>query len=405
MLNTLTKGEIAEQLVSNFFDENFSKIFSFPNPKTNARAEVADVLIWLNRTVFLIEVKTRDEDKASASIDSWFYSQTEKAIGQIARNFKRIKSKEPIFLHNSYYNTRLDYEGLTQFIGLIILVYDEECAPKPSEHFLDIYKEEIPIHVFAWKDLVRMIEEIDTVSDFAYYLQDRFDYLNISDIPLEQELNVLGYYKSQSNRFPKRPVNFSSYPYWEDYKSSMHVQIQARNAHNLYSVWLDKLEQLFTSQRKLFDGIPLGLYFAWELGALSRRERAYLGQKLSSVQQWFDNGKSSRQFALQNSRTQNWIVFYFSKLSPKAAHKRLKRLVELKTIKEVHLNSFSFGMYGFGFGVSTIYPHQLQGLNSVIVMGADVLEGKYTNEDIEEAYREWGDRSGYYRKKIEEFPV
>ena len=37
-------------------------------------------------------------------------------------------------------------------------------------------------------------------------------------------------------------------------------------------------------------------------------------------------------------------------------------------------------------------------------MGADVLKGKYTNEDIEEAYREWGDNSGYYTKKIEEFP-
>lgn len=403
-MSALTKGEITERVVSNFFDENFSKIFSFPNPKTKTKAEVADVLIWLNRTVFLIEVKTRDEDEAYASIDSWFYSQTEKAIGQVVKNFNRIKSKEAIFLHNSYYNTDLDYEGLTQFIGLIILVYDEECSPKPSEHFLDIYKEEIPIHVFAWKDLERMIEEIDTVPDFIYYLQDRFDYLNISDIPLGQELNVLGYYKSQSNRFPKTPVNFSSFPYWENYKSSMKDQIQARNAHNQYSVWFDKLEKLFSSQRKLFESNPLGLYFAWELGALSRRERAYFGQKLASVPQWFDDGNSSRQFALQNGRTQNWLVFYFAKLPPDAAHKRLERLVELKIIKEVHSNSFRFGIYGFGFDVSTIFPHQLQGLNSAIVMGADVLKGKYTNEDIEEAYREWGDNSGYYTKKIEEFP-
>lgn len=403
MLNTLTKGEIAEQLVSNFFDENFSKIFSFPNPKTKAKAEVADVLIWLNRTVFLIEIKTRDEDKASASINSWFYSQTEKAIGQITKNFKRIKSKEQIFIHNSYYNTRLDYEGLTQFIGLIILVYDEECALKPSEHFLDIYKEEIPIHVFAWKDLERMIEEIDTVPDFIYYLQDRFDYISISDIPLEQELNVLGYYKSQSNKFPEIPVDFS-FQYWEYYKSSMHVQIQARNAHNQYSVWFDKLEQLFTSKQKLFDGIPLGLYFSWELGALSRRERAYFGQRLASVQQWFDDGNSSRQFALQNGRTQNWLVFYFSKLPPGSARKKVKRLIKLKLIKEIHLNSFRFGIYGFGFDVSTIYPHQLHGLNSAIVMGADVLKEKYSTEDVEEAFREWGDNSDYYTKKIQEFP-
>ena len=249
MLNTLTKGEIAERLVSNFFDENFSKIFSFPNPKTGVKAEVADVLIWLNRTVFLIEVKTRDEDKSSASIDSWFYSQTDKAIGQITKNFKRIQSEESIFLHNSYYNTPLIYEGLTQVIGLVVLVYDEECTPKPSESFPDIYKEEIPIHIFAWKDLEKMIEEIDTVPDFIYYLQDRIEYVRGADISLEQELNALGYYKSQSNKFPDAPIDFSSTSYWEHYRSSMEEPIDIRNEHNKEATWIDALENLFTEQR------------------------------------------------------------------------------------------------------------------------------------------------------------
>ena len=199
-MSSLSKGEIGERLVSNFFDRNFSKIYSFPNAKTKANAEVADVLVWLNRTVFLIEVKTRSEE-GTAPIQSWFHSQTEKVLGQITKNFNRIRSEEQIFLHNAYYHTELDFEGLSQIIGLVVLVYEEECVVKPSEYFPDIYNNEIPIHVFAWKDLERMIEEIDTVPDFIYYLQDRFDYLKISDIPLEQELNVLGYYKSQSNKW------------------------------------------------------------------------------------------------------------------------------------------------------------------------------------------------------------
>lgn len=55
------KGKIGEQLVSNFFDLNFSKFFSFPNPLTKTNAEVSDVLIWFNRNVFLVEVKTLDK--------------------------------------------------------------------------------------------------------------------------------------------------------------------------------------------------------------------------------------------------------------------------------------------------------------------------------------------------------
>lgn len=285
-----------------------------------------------------------------------------------------------------------------------MLVYDDECNMKPTQYFPDLYHHEIPIHVLAWKDLERMIEEIDTVPDFDYYLHDRFEYLNISDIPLGQELNALGYYKSQSNKFPEIPVDFSSFPYWETYRSSMQPAIQARTEHNAYSVWFDKLEQLFTDKRKLFNGIPVGLVFAWELGNLSRRERAYFGEKLDSVQQWFNEGNSSRQFAIQNGRTKNWLVFYFSKLSQDAAHRRLARLVELKLIKEVYLQSFQFGAYGFSFAVSMIYPPQLEGVNSSVVFGADVVQGKYTETDIAEAYREWGDESAYYTKKIDEFP-
>lgn len=406
MLNTLTKGEIAERLVSNFFDENFSKIFSFPNPKTNTQAEIADVLIWLNRTVFLIEVKTRDEDKSSASIDSWFYSQTEKAIGQIVKNIKRIQSKEPIFLHNSYYNTPLVYEGLIQFIGLVVLVYDEECTPKPSDHFPDIYQDELPIHVFAWKDLEKMIEEIDTVPDFIYYLQDRIEYVRKIDIPLEQELNALGYYKSQSNKFPETLIDFSSTQDWERYKSSMEYQIGVRNGHNKCSTWIDALENLFIEQRKLYEEIPLGLYFAWELGALSRRERAYFGEKLDTVQQWFDEGNSSRYFAVHNGKTGNWIIFYFSQLAADNAQKQLWRLVELKLIREAHLNVLPlYAAYAFGFGVSVTFPRQLLGLNSAFFMGRDAIEGQYSSDDIEESLKVWGDESANSTIEIDEFPT
>ena len=90
-MESLTKGDIGELLISNFFDENFSKIYSFPSPKAQDKAEIADVLIWLNRTAFLIEVKTRDTDEGTASIESWAHARIKKASEQINRNFKKIK--------------------------------------------------------------------------------------------------------------------------------------------------------------------------------------------------------------------------------------------------------------------------------------------------------------------------
>jgi hypothetical protein len=53
------KGTLGEKLIANFFDTHSSRLFSFPNPKTNSNAEVADVLVWWNHAVLLVEVKTR----------------------------------------------------------------------------------------------------------------------------------------------------------------------------------------------------------------------------------------------------------------------------------------------------------------------------------------------------------
>ena len=59
------KGTLGEKLTANFFDAHFSSLFSFPNPKTKANVEIADVLVWYKHTVLLVEVKTYDNAKGS----------------------------------------------------------------------------------------------------------------------------------------------------------------------------------------------------------------------------------------------------------------------------------------------------------------------------------------------------
>lgn len=199
-MSKLTKGNIGELIVSNFFDSNFSKLFSFTSPQTKGKAEVSDVLIWLNRTVFLIEVKTRDTDKATASIESWCHSKIKEASIQIRKNIKRIKTKEKIYLNNKYYHSVLDCDGVCKVIGLIVLVHDEKCNASPSKYCDDIYTEVDPIHAVSWNDLYKMTEEIQTVPDLLYYLNDRFEYLKLSDIQLGIELDVIGYYKNHHNK-------------------------------------------------------------------------------------------------------------------------------------------------------------------------------------------------------------
>jgi hypothetical protein len=404
-MNSLSKGEIGERLVSNFFDESFSNIFSFPNPKTKNNAEVADVLIWLNRTVFLVEVKTRNDSISTASIESWCHSKIEQANIQIRKNAERIYSNEEIFLNNEFYHSKLDCKSVCEVVGLIVLVYEEESKNViPSKYLQNIYSDLTPIHVIAWKDLERLVEEIKTVPDLKYYLQDRFEYIKQYDISLEQELDALGYYKLKNNNFPIEQTDFLSNSYYSEYKKIMREEIQVRNVHNQHTVWIEKIESLFTSQRKQMANIPLGLLFAWELGVLSERERAYYGEKINKVQQWFIKGNSERYFSYRSQNTGNWLFFYFTQLDDKKALTRLEELTKLKVIKEIELNNFKYGVYSIGFRVSTIYPYPLMNSVGGMVMAIDAVEGKYTSKDIESAYITHG-KNKLSPFKIEEFPA
>lgn len=395
------KGRFGEQLIENFFDCYFSRIFSFPNPKTKTNAQVGDVLVWTNRKVLLVEVKTRDEELGNQSIEYWIFNRIKKAVKQITNNYNRIKVNDDIFLNNSFYHTQLDCNGIGIIIGLIVLVYEEDCPVYPSSYMNDIYTKEIPIHVLAWNDLKKMTQEIDTIPDLFCYLTDRYEYLKYTDIPLNRELNALGIYKENNNKFPSKPVDFINQNYWEKYCFSMSYKIELRNKHNQNSFWFDKIENIFTDQRKLFGGYPLGLYFAWEIGALSRRERAYLGDRLKSVQSWFESGNSSRKFAVLNISTGNWIIFYFSKSDQIIQQKELNDLIRLKLIQLINDDSFDGGVYGFGFQISKIFPPQLLGLGNAMVWGADEVKDKFSEKDVEIAKRIWGSRQS---KKIKEFP-
>ena len=399
-MTKLSKSEIGEQIVSNFVDKNFSKIFSFSSPKTKDNAEVADVLIWLNRTVFLIEVKTRNTDKGTAPIESWAYSQIKKAQSQIEKNIQRIHAQEEIFLNNDYYHSKLDCDGVCRVIGLIVLVHDDTCKVRPSKYQENIYSGKNPIHVISWSDLQKISNEIETTADLLYYFQDRAEYLKLQDIYIGEELNVIGYYKSHNNNFPTVVTDFSSTDYFNNYQNAMKSEINAKNTHNKNAIWIVNIEDLFKNQRKLMVGIPLGLLFAWELGMLSQRERAYYGEKINTVQQWFIEGNSERYFSYQSQSTKNWFLLHFTTLEDKKAYQRLENLTELKLIKEIEDSAFEFGIYSISFNVSRVYPHQLEVVGG-IVMSTDAVEGKYNAEDIDMASKLFGKIKTF---EIEEFP-
>ena len=402
-IDNFAEDNLGENLVRNFFDAQISKFCSFPSPKSKDNAEIADVAVWHNRTLFLIEVKSRDSRTATASLKSWATGRIKDALDQIGKNHARCIAGETINLHNDFFHVEFDSEGIVSYTGLIVLAFGGKCDLLPTDAVPEIYSGELPIHALTWDDLQSLREEIDTVPDLSYYLQDRSQYVRQHDIPLGLEREVIAYYKLHDNKFPSEEFDFASSSLWSEYQANMAAAIHRRNVHNDNSLIIDQLEDCFSDARRLYGRLPIGLLFAWEVGSQTRRHRAYIGEKLHRVRSDFEKGRHSRQFCVFNKATENWHAYYFFDDTALNAKIRLRKLLRLKCIKEAHLNGFEYAVYGFAFLVSRTHPLRLLGLAAADVVGADAVEG-YSDAERREALSVWGSQRHTSVVPIQEFP-
>lgn len=395
------EGELGEQKVHKYFDANIGSIITFPNAKSKQNAQIADSFLWLNRKALLVEVKTRVT--SAMPLDLWVHDRVIGAIEQRIKGYTKCVKGEEIYLHNDYYHVKFDSNNVSFYMGLIVLNYEGKSNILPSTVAPEIYKSPLPIQVISYDDLAFLSEEIDTFNDLWYYLKDRYNYVKEQDIPIGCERDIVGLYKLNENSFPKQAAITPESSHWDNYSDSMGSAIERRNSHNKRSLLIDSLETFFKDQRKQADNVPLGLLFAWEIGALSRRERAIIGEKIDSAQIRFENGGNRRYFSFLNPSTGNWLIFLFSNNDKSQVSIDTDQYAWLKLIKEIHFRQFEYGVYGFGFQVSRTLPFRLLGLVKVTVMGSN--KGiQYTDVDIKAAVDLWGADLHGAPIKIAEFP-
>jgi hypothetical protein len=395
------EGRPGERKVQRFFDANIGNIITFPNSKTKSNAQIADLLVWLNWKALLVEVKTRVSSKIT--VDQWVRERIADAANQITNNYAKCVGGEEIYVNNDFYHVRFDDKGVAFYSGLIVLNYEGTGNVLPSVAVPDIYRRPLPIHAISYEDLALLSQEIDTFPDLGYYLKDRFDYIKEYDIPLGVEKEVIGRYKLFNNRFPDHHVNFATSDFWREYQTMMEDAIERRNAHNEHATFIDALEEALGDKRKLHGSIPLGLSFAWELGAMSRRVRAIVGERIDGAKLRFERGGNRRYFSFQNPSTGNWLVFLFSNASSEELCREIEQLTRLRLIKEAHFQDFEFATYGFGFQVSRTHPIRLLGLRRATVISPDAVT-PYSDEELETAIALWGDEKTKQPIPILEFP-
>ena len=389
-------GEYGEKIMSEFVDSNFTSLLAFRNPKNKKNEEICDILIWLNYTVILCEVKTR---KSGEATHSWVKSKIEQSVEQLSKSYNKIKNNDTINLKNSKYHTQLDCRNIKRIIGLVIFVHDNEIGYCPTEFINDVYKKDLPIHFFSWNYFSKLNFELKTIQDLLYYLKDRYEYLNNHDIPFNEELNAIGYYKSHKYTFPQKRLNHLTNNYWSKYIKSHKSQIFTRELRSDYSFWIDFIEKTLVEnkihkERKLYDNIPLGMYVAFEFTRLDFATRCEIGNKIAETKQWFLNGKTNGKFAYRNELTHNWIVFFFS---TEVNNKRFSEITRLKYIQLKYDEGFSLGVYAISFKVDV--KEERIAIQNIILQGDADLK-KLSSDEIIAAKKIWG---GKTQKEISEY--
>jgi hypothetical protein len=395
-------GYCGETMVQLFFDRNLSPHYCFPHARTKSNAQVADLFVWMNRVVLLVEVKTR---RGGVGTPTWASSAVQNGAGQIRDNAKRLRGQEEIFLRNDHYDVRFDFEGISLVMGLVVLVCDPEEGILPTVALADVYSEDPPVQVLTSGDLEDLSKEIDTMPDLIYYLTDRLSLVRRQDIPLGVELGVLGIYKSGDNQFPLSIAGLLNGSSWTDYRTSRRQEIALRDEENRESAWVDAIASRICSRKRQHDRLPVGLYLAWELCSLPRRGRAIIGQKIASLERAFAGRRSRRYFAFENPITGNWLVFLFSTANEDHIHDELRELVELKATKEIQLDDFQNAVYGFAIQVSQTWPRRPLSICSVMFITADEVNKRYSSVQQVRAREVWGGESRKHRIEIEEFPT
>jgi hypothetical protein len=217
-----------------------------------------------------------------------------------------------------------------------------------------------PIAIMLKSDFEFLLNEVDTTSDLKYYLYDRYQFFKqiykqnanfFLDLNFSREKHLMGFYKINNYNFPIKKWN-TDFDYWQEFQSKHSDKIELRDQENRSSKIIDKL--IDTIMESGVDEIPL--VHAWQLAVIPRRARAgCFADRIIDAIYKMSSGKKHRHFALKNSITDCWLVFYFQYGSCREdLVYKIEKLTKLKLVFEMTYNDFHHSVIGYGFRKSNL---------------------------------------------------
>lgn len=223
-----------EKMLAEFCERSFLKLWSYPNPYKDDNHELCDLLAVFGNYVFIFfdreNVLSEDPDKDPTVLwDRWKRSVIDRQTGTAHGAERYIRSGRPIFLDpKCTMPFPLAIDRSTAIIHKIIVAHGakeacERASPQNVYGSLAITYSEIdgsptapfhihidkrkPVHILDSHNMPIVLGELDTVSDFAAYLDEKTRAISAFDcLTYCGEEDMLAHYLLNYDATTKRHV-------------------------------------------------------------------------------------------------------------------------------------------------------------------------------------------------------
>jgi hypothetical protein len=207
-IRNLTKGYMnkAEKFVSDLCTESFFNLWSYANPRRpSSHKELCDILVVCKTSIIIISVKEINvQKKGNYEVDAerWFRKAVDESVKQIYGAERQLLSMKNVIRSTGEPGIAFAAKSERKIFRIAIALGGEDKYPYIAGG--DFGKGFV--HIFDEKTFFILLRELDTITDFIHYLQDKENLLESNvRIDVAGEENLLALYLQNGHNF-----NFTS---------------------------------------------------------------------------------------------------------------------------------------------------------------------------------------------------
>lgn len=320
---------ISEKIVSDICNNSFLSFWSFPNPiRVDNNKELADLLIVNDPFVILISVKDiniKPSGKKEIDIQRWQKKAVEKSYDQIYGAERAIRnSHTDILTSDKKFKIKFpDPEKMILYrIGISFGRREEFPLP-----FGDRGKGFI--HFFDQKSFPILIKELDTITDFANYLNAKENFFDSGkNAHFKSEEDLLAIYLHRGRKFPENiDQTIIQTNIWEELIQRDEFKNRKKQERNSY-IWDAIIEEFFRdmSQEQLlftndFHEVELALR---AMSKETRFGRVFLSDAFIQFIGYYEEPKAESRIAISPLGVN--YVFLLDEYKENSRKDRIKKL-------------------------------------------------------------------------------